>query len=101
MGGGAHVYGPGLYLTSSLVEAQHYGALIVEVIVESTTDYLNMNGHAGTVVTHATGVARQYILAEPRLYCLIRVTAQYYVLGTPYNVIVSAYQCRHAPSDEA
>jgi hypothetical protein len=87
--GGTAIYGPGLYLASSQVEAQSYGNLVVKFIVETTTDYLDLTGHAGTAVVQAVGVPKQNLLAEPQLYCLLKVTAQYYVLRTPYNVIVS------------
>lgn len=89
--GGTAIYGPGIYTTTSLVEAQGYGSLIIEFRVASTTDYLDMTNPAGTGHAQAVGLPTFRILQEPQVYALIKVTAQYYVLRTPFNVIVSAH----------
>lgn len=89
--GGTAVYGPGLYLASNINESRTYGNLIVKFEVDTTTDYLDLSGPAGSRVVRDSGVARMHILNEPRIHALIKVTREYYVLRTPYNVIVSAH----------
>lgn len=90
--GGTAVYGPGIYLADTVAEAQRYGHRIVEVRPSSHgTNYLDLTGTRGTHAVTVVGAPKQNILAEARLYALIRVTNNYYVMRTPHTFVVGAF----------
>ena len=86
--GGTSIYGPGIYLANTRAEAANYGSLIIRFEFESTTDYMDLTGVIGTQHAQAVGVPKQNLLAESRLYGLLRVTNNYYVMRTCYNCVV-------------
>ncbi len=86
--GGTAIYGPGVYLADTRNAAAGYGALVIRFEFDSTTNYMDLTGQPGTHHAQAVGVPKQNLLAESRLYALLRVTANYYVLRTPYNFVV-------------
>lgn len=86
--GGTAIYGPGLYLADTRAAALGYGQFVIRFEFESNTRFMDLHGHAGTANRRAVGVPLQSMLAEPQLYGLIQVTANYYVMRTPFNCVV-------------
>jgi hypothetical protein len=84
--GPTNVYGPGIYLGDSRLIAAGYGHLIIRFEFADTTNYGDVRN--GQPLRTAIGGPMQEILDEGRLYALLRVTANYYVLRTPYNFVV-------------
>jgi hypothetical protein len=85
--GGTAVYGPGIYLTNSLVEARTYGPHILEFSFNSAVDYLDVfNPAISKAAAKSVGGGKQTILGEANLDVLLRVTQNYYVLRTPMLV---------------
>ncbi|AEG00841.1 hypothetical protein [Methylomonas methanica] len=90
--GGTAVYGPGIYLTNKLSEAQLYGSNIMEFQFNKSADYLDLaDSSISKVVVKTFGGGKQKILAEPKVNALIRVTSDYFVLRTPVLVSVSLH----------
>lgn len=88
--GGTAVYGPGIYLTNKLSEAQSYGSNIMQFHFNQSADYLDLaDASISKAVVKKFGGGKQKILAEPKVNALIRVTADYFVLRTPVLVSVS------------
>jgi hypothetical protein len=83
------VYGPGIYMADTRAEAATYGHLIVRFEFDATTRYADIRGGPpGNAFRVAVGANQQNVLDEGGLHALLRVTANYYVLRTPYNVLV-------------
>jgi len=80
------IYGPGIYLADTRLAAAGYGHLIIRFEFDATTDYGDARN--GQPFRNAIGGPLQNILDEGQLYALLRVTASYYVLRTPYNFVV-------------
>lgn len=88
--GGTAIYGPGIYLTNKLSEAQSYGLNIMEFNFNMYADYLDLfEPSISSAVVKKFGGGKQKILAEPKVNALIRVTREYFVLRTPVFVSVS------------
>ena len=87
--GGNAVYGPGIYLSSNNNEV-NYGNLLVRFDIEANTNYLDLYGPAGVQVCQNANAVRWHVLADERIDALIRVTAQWYVLRTPHNMVITA-----------
>jgi len=78
----------GLYLADSRDEAAGYGQWVVRFEFEPNTNYMVAHGPQGTQHATAVGVPLQRLLAEPQLYALLKVTAHYSVMRTPFNCVV-------------
>jgi hypothetical protein len=88
--GGTAVYGPGIYLTSKLDQAQGYGAYILEFNFDKSADYLDVfNPAISKAAVKSVGGGKQTILGAANLDVLMRVTQDYYVLRTPNLVTPS------------
>ena len=87
--GGTAVYGPGIYMTDQLKEAQEYGASILEFTFKAAADYLDLaDPSISKAAVKQVGGGKQTLLSEPKLDALIRVTKNYFVLRTPLLVSV-------------
>jgi hypothetical protein len=85
--GGTAVYGPGIYLTDSLAQAQGYGVNILEFRFGPAADYVDVfNPAISRAAVRSVAGGKQTILAAANLDILLRVTNNYYVLRTPMLV---------------
>jgi len=88
--GGTAIYGPGIYLTDSLKEAQGYGCNLLEFRFNKCVDYLDVfNAAISKAAVKSVGGGKQTILGAINLDVLLRVTQNYYVLRTPHMVSTS------------
>jgi hypothetical protein len=88
-------YGPGIYLTDSVVEAKGYGTTLIQFVC-TNTPYANVAGKPGTEFRKTAQIkgGPQAVLSEPNLAALLLVAAggiNYYVLRTPTGVVPGNY----------